>query len=48
MTLVQLFTAIANAIRTKTGSSDSIYAEDFPEEIAAITTRNNTNENLST
>lgn len=36
MTLTQLFTAIANAIRTKTGSSDTIVAEDFPEEIADI------------
>lgn len=38
MTLVQLFTAIANAIRAKTGSSDTIVAEDFPDEIADITT----------
>ena len=43
MTLVQLFTAIANAIRAKTGSSDSIYAEDFPTEIADITTGKLTN-----
>ena len=38
MTLVQLFTAIANAIRAKTGSTDTIVAEDFPDEIADITT----------
>lgn len=38
MTLTQLFTAIANAIRAKTGSSETIVAEDFPDEIADITT----------
>lgn len=38
MTLTQLFTAIANAIRTKTGSSETIKAEDFPAEIADIPT----------
>ena len=38
MTLTQLFTAIANAIRGKTGSSDTIVAEDFPDEIADIPT----------
>ena len=38
MTLIQLFTNIANAIRTKTGSSETIKAEDFPTEIASITT----------
>lgn len=36
MTLVQLFTAIANAIRAKTGSSETITAEDFPTEINSI------------
>lgn len=36
MTLTQLFTAIANAIRAKTGSSETIVAEDFPDEIDAI------------
>ena len=40
MTLIQLFTAIANAIRAKTGSSETIKAEDFPTEIADITTGN--------
>lgn len=38
MTLTQLFTNIANAIRSKTGSSETIKAEDFPTEIADITT----------
>lgn len=43
MTLVQLFTAIANAIRAKTGTSSTINAEDFPTEIAGITTGKLTN-----
>ena len=34
--LTDLFTAIANAIRSKTGSTDSIVADDFPDAIAAI------------
>lgn len=38
MTLTQLFTNIANAIRAKTGSSETIKAEDFSTEIANITT----------
>lgn len=38
MTLIQLFTNIANAIRAKTGSSETIKAENFPTEIADITT----------
>lgn len=38
MTLIQLFTAIANAIRAKTGSSSTITASDFPEEISNIPT----------
>ena len=38
MTLTQLFTAIANAIRAKKGTSETIKAEDFPTEIADITT----------
>lgn len=38
MTLTQLFTNIANAIRAKTGSSETIKAEDFPTEISDITT----------
>ena len=36
MTLTQLFTNIADAIRAKTGSSETIIAEDFPTEIAGI------------
>ena len=36
MTLTQLFTAIANAIRAKTGSSETIKAENFPTEINSI------------
>lgn len=35
-TLGSLFTAIANAIRAKTGSSASIVADDFPTEITNI------------
>lgn len=38
MTLTQLFTNIANAIRAKTGSSSTIIASNFPTEIASITT----------
>lgn len=38
MTLTQLFTAIANAIRTKKGTSGTIVASNFPTEIASITT----------
>lgn len=44
MTLTQLFTAIANAIRGKKGTQATIKAEDFPTEIAGITTGNLTNE----
>lgn len=40
MTLTQLFTAIANAIRAKKGTSGTIVAEDFPDEIADINTGN--------
>lgn len=36
MTLTQLFTAIANAIRAKKGTSETITAEDFPAEINSI------------
>lgn len=35
-TLHELFSAIANAIRGKTGSSDSIVADDFPSAIESI------------
>lgn len=31
-----LFTAIADAIRTKTGASEPITADKFPDEITAI------------
>lgn len=37
-TLASLFSAIANAIRAKTGSSAQIVADDFPDAIAAIPT----------
>ena len=37
-TLASLFTAIANAIRTKKGTSAEIVADNFPEEIASIPT----------
>lgn len=37
-TLSSLFTAIANAIRSKTGSSASIIADQFPDAISAIAT----------
>lgn len=48
MTLTQLFTAIANAIRAKTGSSDTIVAEDFPDEIADIPTGIDTSDATAT
>ena len=35
-TLTELFTNIANAIRSKTGSSSAIKAEDFPSAISSI------------
>lgn len=37
-TLTSLFTAIANAIRGKTGLSESIIADNFPNAISQITT----------
>ena len=37
-TLTSLFSDVANAIRTKTGSSSAIAADDFPEAIEAIET----------
>lgn len=36
MSLTELFTNIANAIRAKTGSTEPIIAEDFPSAIEAI------------
>lgn len=44
MTLVQLFTNIANAIRAKKGTSGTITASNFPTEIAGIQTGHLTNE----
>lgn len=38
MTLIQLFTNIANAIRSKKGTSALIQAEDFASEISSIST----------
>lgn len=38
MTLTQLFTNIANAIRNKKGTSSTIIAENFPTEISSIQT----------
>lgn len=40
--LKDLFTAIANAIRGKEGSTAAIVADDFPERIAAIETQDTT------
>lgn len=37
-TLTSLFTAIADAIRAKTGSTETIIADDFPDTIAGIET----------
>lgn len=37
-TLTSLLTAIANAIRTKTGDSAAINAQDFPSKITGIST----------
>ena len=41
-TLASLFTDIADSIRAKTGKTDNIVADDFPEEIAGITTGGST------
>ena len=48
MTLTTLFTNIANAIRTKKGTSASIIAEDFPDEISSITTGIDTSDATAT
>lgn len=40
MTLVELLTNIANAIRSKTGETNSIPATEFPDRISAITVGN--------
>ena len=47
-TLAGLFTAIANAIRAKTGGTESIVADQFPDAIAAIDTQENLDSELST
>lgn len=39
MTLTELFTSIANAIRNKTGDTAAIKAENFPAAIEAIKVR---------
>ena len=39
-TLTELFTATADAIRAKTGKTDSIVADNFPDEIIGIKTGN--------
>ena len=36
--LTDLFTGIANAIRSKTGNSSAIVADNFPTAISGITT----------
>lgn len=46
-TLASLFTDIAKAIRSKTGSSASIVADQFPDAIAAIDTQENLDAELS-
>ena len=46
-TLTGLFTDIADAIRTKTGSTESIVADNFPEVIAAIDTQEDLDPELS-
>lgn len=48
MALVQLFTAIANAIRAKKGSSGTIIAENFPTEITSISTGIDTSDATAT
>lgn len=40
MTLTELFTNIANAIRSKTGGTNPIKAEDFPSAIEGISVGN--------
>lgn len=47
-TLTQLFTNIAGAIRSKTGGTAQIPAENFPTEIAAITTGTDTSDATAT
>jgi hypothetical protein len=47
MTLTELFTNIANAIRAKTGSTEPIIAEDFPSAIEAIPIGGSGGENIN-
>ena len=47
-TLTQLFTNIANAIRSKTGKTDQIAAENFASEIAGISTGTDTSDGTAT
>lgn len=47
-TLASLFTDIANSIRSKTGKSDVIVADNFPSEIDAITAGGNLQEKTVT
>lgn len=46
-TLTGLFTDIADAIREKTGGTESIVADEFPEAIAGIDTQENLDAELS-
>ena len=43
-TLGSLFDDIANAIRSKTGNSEPIIADDFPDEISSISTGSDTSD----
>ena len=47
-TLTGLFTDIADAIRSKSGSSESIVADNFPGAISAISTQENLDAELAT
>lgn len=38
-TLTELFSAIANAVRAKTGKTETIIADNFPSEIDSIEVR---------
>lgn len=46
--LTDLFTDIADAIRVKTGGTESIVADNFPEAIAAIDAQENLDAELTT
>ena len=47
-TLTSLFSAIADAIRGKTGGSDPIVADNFPEAIAGISSGTDTSDATAT